>query len=57
MSLNKEELREIRHAVNYYRNHFISVSNPRHTEYSTIVDKLSELIKQSKDNEDIYRQC
>ena len=55
MSLNQEELREIRHAVNYYRNHFISVSNPRHNEYSTIVDKLSELIKQTKENENIHR--
>ena len=49
MSLTQEELNEIRHAVNYYQNHFISASNPRHKDFSTIVDKLSELIKQQKD--------
>ena len=42
--LTQEQLQDIRHAVNYYRMHCVSLKNPRYEEYSFIVDELSKLI-------------
>jgi len=48
MPLTQQELNEIRHAVSFYQHHNISVQSPRYTEFSLIIDKLSQLVQPIK---------
>jgi hypothetical protein len=52
-NLSQEELNDIHHAIQYYRNHFLSITNPRYDEFSIILLKLRNQIKQIK-NENIH---
>ena len=53
-NLTRQEVMEIREIVRFYSLHHVSVSNPRYTEISTILEKLSNVISQ-KANENIHR--
>ena len=42
MTLNHEQLNDVKHAVAYYMDHHVSISNPRYTDYKVILQLLSE---------------
>ena len=44
MDLTTQELIEIRHVVNYYMHHHISVKSPRYNEYEVLLKKLTDSI-------------
>ena len=49
--LNREQLRDLMHAVRHYQYHHISINNPRYDEFSHILNVL----EQNLPNEDISR--
>ena len=42
MTLNKEQLTDLKHAVSYYMSHHVSIQNPRYNDYEVILQLLSE---------------
>ena len=40
--LNKEQLRDLMHAVRHYQYHHISINNPRYEEFSHILNVLEQ---------------
>ena len=42
MTLNKEQLNDVKHAVAYYMYHHVSIHNPRYNDYEVILQLLSE---------------
>ena len=42
MTLNKEQLNDVKHAVAYYMYHHVSIANPRYNDYEVILQLLSE---------------
>ena len=42
--LSREQMRDLMHAVRHYQYHHISVNNPRHEEFSNILNVLEEAI-------------
>ena len=42
MTLNKEQLNDVKHAVAYYMYHHVSIQNPRYNDYEVILQLLSE---------------
>ena len=49
--LNREQLRDLMHAVRHYQYHHISINNPRYDEFSHILNVL----EQNLPNENISR--
>ena len=39
---NREQLRDIMHAIRHYQYHHISITNPRYKEYSVILAKFED---------------
>jgi len=43
MSLSKEELNDIKHAVSYYMHRHVSIKNPRYKQFQLILEKLQNI--------------
>ena len=42
MSLNKEQLSDVKHAIAYFMHHHVSITNPRYNDYKVILQLLNE---------------
>jgi hypothetical protein len=47
MNLNKEQLNDVRHAVVFFMERNVSITNPRYNDYEVILQLLSD-IKEEK---------
>jgi hypothetical protein len=52
---NREQIRDIMHAIRHYQYHHISISSPRYQEYSDILSKFEDNVgKLETDSTDTF---